>query len=140
MTGVFHWKIFATVFVRFIAGVRHWSVNICIFGSYIMREKGRDLTQSYDKSPYTHRNSKKQSDNTKTPPNTYTTIEDRLRMVIFSNDSHSTGVVKPVLWDPRLPTYRKRCVIKRTCIYKCVNNPPYKEVFIILLIRNSMGS
>ena len=34
------------------------------------REKGRDLTQSYDRSPYTNRKSKKQCDNTKTPPKT----------------------------------------------------------------------
>ena len=31
-----------------------------------LREKGRYLTQSYDRSPYIHR--KKQHDNTKTPP------------------------------------------------------------------------
>ena len=30
--------------------------NIVIF--YILKEKGRDLTQSYDKSPYTNRNVK----------------------------------------------------------------------------------
>ena len=30
-----------------------------------------DLTQSYDKSPYTHRKSKMQLDNTKTPPKLY---------------------------------------------------------------------
>ena len=44
-------------------------------------------------------NSKKQSDNTKTPPKTSitTTIADRqLRTVSWSNDSHPTGVVKPV--------------------------------------------
>ena len=33
-----------------------------------LREKGRDLTQSYDNSPYTDRKSKSQRDNTKTPP------------------------------------------------------------------------
>ena len=41
------------------------------------REKGRDLTQSYDKSPYTDRKSKKQRDNTKTPPTT--SITQRLQ-------------------------------------------------------------
>ena len=30
-----------------------------------VREKGRDLTKSYDKSPYTHRKIQKQRDNTK---------------------------------------------------------------------------
>ena len=34
----------------------------------VIREKGRDLTQSYDKRPYTHKKSKKQCDNIKTPP------------------------------------------------------------------------
>ena len=34
------------------------------------REKGRDLTQSCDKSPYTHRKIKKQRDNIKKPPKT----------------------------------------------------------------------
>ena len=30
----------------------------------------------------------------------YTTISDRLRTVSWSNDSHPTGVVKPVYWIP----------------------------------------
>ena len=42
-----------------------------------LREKGRDLTQSYDKSPYIVRKSQKQHDNTKTPPKT--SITQRLR-------------------------------------------------------------
>ena len=33
-------------------------------------EKGRDLTQSYDKNPYVNRKYKKQNDSTKTPPKT----------------------------------------------------------------------
>ena len=42
---------------------------------------------------------KKQRDNTKTPPKssiTFLTITDRLRTVSGSNNSHPTGVVKPV--------------------------------------------
>ena len=36
---------------------------------FTVREKGRYLTQPYDKSPYTHRKKpKKQRDNTQTPP------------------------------------------------------------------------
>ena len=42
-----------------------------------LRVKGRDPTQSHDKSPYTDRKSKKQRDNTKTPPKT--SITQRLR-------------------------------------------------------------
>ena len=34
----------------------------------ILREKGRDLTQSYNKSPTPTEKSKKRRDNTKTPP------------------------------------------------------------------------
>ena len=61
----------------------------------ILREKGRDLSQSYDKSPYTdkkipkatlqHTNATKNFDST--------TIADRLRTVSRVNDSHPTGVV-----------------------------------------------
>ena len=59
------------------------------------REKGRDLTKFYNKSPHTRKN-KKQWDNTKRHKNfDHTTIADRLRMVSWSNDSHPTGVVKP---------------------------------------------
>ena len=68
----------------------------------MQREKGRDLTQSYDKSPYTrrriqnetwqHKNATKNVD--------YTTIADRLRMVSWGNDSHRTGVVKPINDNP----------------------------------------
>ena len=58
-------------------------------GSDFKREKGRDLTRFYDKSPYTHRKSKKQRDNTKRHQNfDYTTITDRLRTVSWGNDSH----------------------------------------------------
>ena len=34
------------------------------------REKGRDLTQSYDKNSFIHKNLKQQRDNTKTQPKT----------------------------------------------------------------------
>ena len=42
------------IFLIYIQGNFSWA-----------REKGKDLTQSYDKSPYTHRKSKKQRDNIK---------------------------------------------------------------------------
>ena len=38
-----------------------------------VREKGRDLTQSCDKNPYTHEQFNKQHDNIKTPPKTLIT-------------------------------------------------------------------
>ena len=55
------------------------------------REKGRDLTQSFDKSSYTHKN---QHDNIKTPPKTL--ITQRLRTYL----GRSVGVtaVTPLVW------------------------------------------
>ena len=47
------------------------------WSSVLKREKGRDLIQSYDKSPYTGRKIQKQRDNTKTP--TKTSITHQLR-------------------------------------------------------------
>ena len=73
------------------------------------REKEIDLTQSYDKSPYTdrkipkatwqHKNATKNFD--------YTTIADRLRTVSLGNDSHPSGVVKPVYGIPTFPLTAK---------------------------------
>ena len=61
------------------------------------REKESDLTQTYDKSPYTQK-SKKQRDNIKTSP--ITSITQRFQTdfgrSVWSNNSHPTGVVKPV--------------------------------------------
>ena len=54
------------------------------------REKWRDLTQSYDKSPWTDRKIKKKSTwqhETATKNVGYTTIADRLRTVSWGNDS-----------------------------------------------------
>ena len=62
------------------------------------KRKGRHLTQSYEKAPTPTEKSKKQSDNTKTPPKNfdYTTIADRFKTVSCSIKSHSTSVFKPV--------------------------------------------
>ena len=64
----------------------------------IKEKKGRDLTQSYDKNPYTHRTIQKATWQHKNATKNfdYTTIADRLRTVSWSNSSHPTGVVKPV--------------------------------------------
>ena len=71
----------------------------------LIREKGRDLTQYYDKRPYTdrkiqkatrqHENARKKFD--------YIAIADRLRTVSWGNDSHPTGVVKQAYG---IPTFR----------------------------------
>ena len=83
----------------------------------ILREKERDLTQSCDKTPYTHRTIQKatrQHKNATKKNFDYTTIADRLRTVSRSNSSHPTGVVEPGLRALNLPTHRKSSVINRT--------------------------
>ena len=57
--------------------------------------KWRDLTKSYDKSPYTNKNIKMANDNINntTKKSDYTAIADRLRTVSWSNYGHPTGVV-----------------------------------------------
>ena len=57
------------------------------------------------KAPTPTEKSKKQRDNTKTATQNfvYTTIKDRLRTVSWSNNSHPTGVVKPVYERPTFP-------------------------------------
>ena len=63
---------------------------------YILREKGRDLTQSYNKNPYTHRKIQKATWQLKNGTKNFnqTTITDRLRTVSLSNNSHPTGVAE----------------------------------------------
>ena len=60
------------------------------------RNKERDLTLFYDKSPYTNKKFQKGKMTTQnaTTKLDYTTIEDRIMTVSWSNDSHPTGVVK----------------------------------------------
>ena len=76
-------------------------VPLCFAGDAIIVywEKGRDLIQSYDKSPYTHRKIKKNIVTTwKTPPKT--SIIQRLRTdlgwSVGVTAVNPTGVVKPV--------------------------------------------
>ena len=73
------------------------------------REKGRDLPQSYDTSPITHRKIQKESWKHKNASKNfdYTTIADRLRTVSWSNDSHATGVNKPVYGIQTFPLAAK---------------------------------
>ena len=70
-----------------------------------VRQKGRDLTQSYDKRPNPQRKIQKASWQHKNATKTfdYTTIADRLRAVSRSNSSHPTGVGKPVYGRPTFP-------------------------------------
>ena len=83
------------------------------------REKGRDRTQSYGKSPYTNRQLKKILYKTKTPPKP--SIMQRLQADL----GRSVGVATAtqLVWlnglrDPNLVTNRKSCVFKRAYIEK----------------------
>ena len=71
------------------------------------REKGSDLNQSYDKSPYTNRNVKRAEWQHKQRHKKfdYTAIADRLRTVSWSNYGHPTGVVN-LVYGPNIPTPR----------------------------------
>ena len=68
-------------------------------------QKGIYLTQSYDKSPYTHRKIQKATwPHKKRHQNfDYRTIADRLRTVSWSNNSHPSGMVKAVYGLPTIP-------------------------------------
>ena len=87
-----------------------------------LKEKGRDLTQSHDKSPYTNRKIQKAKWQHKSAIKNYdyTTIADWLRTVNLSDDSHLTGVVKPVYGIPTIPWHwriirlrNEQCVIRQ---------------------------
>ena len=75
----------------------------------LLREKGREFTQSYAKSPYTHRKTQKATwQHTNATQNfDYITITDRFRTVSWGNDSNPTGVVKPVYGIPTYPLTAK---------------------------------
>ena len=83
---------------------------------YTYRQKGGDLTQSYDKSPYKNRNVKRASDNTNNA--TKSSIKQRLRTDL----GRSVGVTQAtqLVWltglRAHLPTNRNSRVIKRTHI------------------------
>ena len=66
----------------------------------IQKEKEGDLTQSWRNSLY-QKIIQQPIDNAKTPPTT--SITQRLWTVSWSNNSHPTGVVKPVYGYPTFP-------------------------------------
>ena len=82
--------------------MRRMSQNKCI-ELIDSKRKGRDLTQSYDKSPYTHRKIKRHK------KFDYTTIVDWLRTVNWSSNSHPTGVVKPFYERSTIPKRPQTC-------------------------------
>ena len=81
---------------------------------YRTTEKGKDLTQTYDKSPYSNRKFKKAKWQHKSTTKNfeYITIVDRLWLVSWSNDSCPTGVVKPAYGIPLFPLASKAMLSK----------------------------
>ena len=76
-----------------------WYVNLLSMNKTkpFVEKKEKDLTRSYDKSPYTHRKIEKATwQHKQRHQNFDDTIEDSLRTVSWSNSSHPTAVVKPV--------------------------------------------
>ena len=100
---------------------KNWIVGV--------REKGRDLTQTCDKNPYTYRIIKKATWQHKNATKNfdYTTIADRLRTVSWSNSSHQTGVVKPVYERSTFPLTATAVQSKGHTFKNFVNNPPYRD-------------
>ena len=76
----------------------------------MFREKERYLTRSYDNSPYTHRKSKKQHDNTKTPPKT--SITQRFR----TDFGRSVGVTTAtkLVWINRFKGTKRSYILTAT--------------------------
>ena len=99
----------------------------------IWREKGRDLTQSCDKNPYTHRTIQKATWQHKNATRNfdYTTIADRLRTVSWSNSSHPTGVVKPVYERSTFPLTAQKHKTHR--LASCTCQTMKVTIYIILL-------
>ena len=113
------WSVIAAVlgsdFLVHGVGWGQWYVVLCpiiagvasCMAVLFIREKGSDLTQSYDKNPFTDRKKKMWDHKNATKIFDYTTIADRIRTVSWGNDSHLTGVVKPVYGNPTFPLTTK---------------------------------
>ena len=97
-----------------------WFVCQLMCENLLVRGKGRDLIQSYDKSPYTNKQIQKASWHHKKHHQIfdYTTIADRVMTVSWGNDSHQTGVVISVngIFTLPLTTAGMQPTI-RTCSY-----------------------
>ena len=99
---ILRFKNMAKLWILFVKlRVTDWQTDmtlLCKLQFWNPRQKGRDLTQSYDKSPYTHRKTQKSTwqHSNATKNFDYTTIADRLRTVSWGNSSVPIGVAKPV--------------------------------------------
>ena len=67
-----------TIFRKLISTLSNYTASWLPWILAVSREKGRDLPQSFDKSPYSKRKCKTPIDNTKTKPKT--SITQRLRI------------------------------------------------------------
>ena len=88
-----------------------------------------DLTQSYDKSPFTNRKLKRATWQHKNAAKIYdyTTIADRLKTVSWSHNNHPTGMVKPAYERSIFPLIAPAVLLKGPTFKKFVNNPPYRD-------------
>ena len=89
----------------------------------ILNQEKRKISDSFlwQKPLHQHENPKRNVTTQKRHQNfDYTTIEDWLRTVSWSNSNHPR-----VFFN--LPTNRNKRVIKRTYIKKCVNSPPSRD-------------
>ena len=86
-----------------------------------LRQNVRYLTQSYDKSLYTHRKFHKSNVTTQKRHQNfdYTTTADRLSTISLSHDRLHTGVVKPVSGIPTFPLTTKLFHLKDTHLKIC---------------------
>ena len=94
-------------------------------GGWTVREKGRDLTQFYDKSPiHSNKNPKRNVTTQNTPPKP--SITQRLRTDLGWSVRVTT--ITLLVWL-NLPTSHNNRVIKSTHFYKkkIANNPPYRD-------------
>ena len=96
-----------------------------------VKEKGRDLTQSYDKKTPLHPQTIPKGNLTTQKRHQkfdYTLIADRLRTVSWSNNSHPTGVAKPIYGIPTFPLTTKAVWSKGHTI---------KQLMHCLIFRNN---
>ena len=93
-----------TFFMFYLYHIRSMCIDFLLhsYCGELEEKKEWDMTQSYHKRPYTHRKIQKVKWHYKNA--TYkldnTSIADRTRTINWDNDSHRTGVVKPVYGIP----------------------------------------
>ena len=94
-----------------------------------MTEIGRNLIQSYEKKPLRPQKNPKSNETTQKRHQNfdYTTIADRLGTVGWSNDSHPTGVIKPVYGIPTSLLTAKGVITDTILTYETTR---YSKIYI----------